>query len=536
MQIAEKINEELTNAGIAFFGAGKHIPEVIAQKTKGRLEVFQSKNEGIDGLSKNKIKNLNSLSDISRRGAEVCLLDNEARSVLFAKYPNYAEYVLVSLSFTPLILIVLVGLIRRRWLGMVELKGVTNLKTVTGQSSKWLVLKNHSAQVDSPIYLSLSAEIGIKGFLNFLKENQLQYVVPRFFEKLPEMHRPDGGDLGILVSNEDAVKVRSFLRENPGDIPVDLHTVSGPAPGSGGMPYYPPIQAKSMLENAVEGPAGSRIPNKQDHLHSFVYHILFHKGFFSGVESAEYENVSNKKPENDYGKYAADLANELGIEMELTLEGMEKMLKAAGWVPKLDTLAAIARLNEWVRWHYFASREIVELGLSVLILKKVAQRNNWVEEIEKDLNAQGFEVVLKKTFTDNEVHELSKVLRGGNWYSSTGNSEDYLPYSAYVLKDLKHSSPIKVSPGRKEARIRVLKTYLRNKYSSSLDSFIHATDDTDQSWEYIEDIFPEKKQEIRDALGDVPVSEEKFSLTSMIKIKSHILKERMKAKVLENFD
>ena len=535
MNINELISERVDRDSIAFFGAGTHIPKIISEKTKGRLEVFLSKNEPIKGVSSTNFKHLNSLSDISRRGADICFLDNEARSVLFAKYPNYAQFVLVRLSFTSLMFVGLIGLIRRRWLGMLEIQGVINLITVLGKRSWWLVLKNNSAQVDDPIYLSLSEDIGIRGFIDFLNSNNVKYVVPRFFKKLPEMHRPDGGDLDILVSDSDAAKVRQFLRENPGGMPVDLHTVSGPAPGSGGMPYYPPIQATKMLDSHVIGPIGTKVPNAEDHLNSFLYHIIFHKGFFSGVKSTQYENVTNKKPENDYGQYATDLANELDIDLQSSLEGMEKVLNDAGWVPKLDTLAAIARLNKWVRWHYFSSREIVELGLSVVILKKIAHNNNWVKAIEDDFKQQEFKVVIQKKFTDFEVDEMSKVLRGGNWYSSTGNAEDYLPYSAYVLLDLKHSSPVKVSPGRKEARIRVLKTFLRSKYSSSLDSFIHATDDTDQSWEYIEDIFPEDKRTINEALGGRK-SSKKVSLLSTIKIKFHTTKERAKAKVLENFD
>jgi hypothetical protein len=254
------------------------------------------------------------------------------------------------------------------------------------------------------------------------------------------------------------------------------------------------------------------------------------------VRSTQFANAANKKPENDYASYAAVLAEKLGIDIELTLEGMESLLKNVEWVPKLDTLAAISRLNEWVRWHYFSSREIVELGLSVVILKKIAQKKGWIEGIEEDFLKQDFKVLLYKEFTDSEVQEVSKVLRGGNWYSSTGDPKDYLPYSAYVLLDLKHKGPIRVTPGRKEARIRVLKTFLRNKYSSSLDSFIHATDDTDQSWEYIEDIFPTKIEEIRENLGDACSCPKGFSLSQSLKIKYHTIKERLKAKILENFN
>jgi hypothetical protein len=303
------------------------------------------------------------------------------------------------------------------------------------------------------------------------------------------------------------------------------------------MPYYPPVQAKIMLKNYVVGPIGARVPCKEDYFNSFLYHIIFHKGFFSGVRSTQFDNVSNKAPENNYGLFASNLASNVSTDMSLTLEDMERVLKKNGWVPKLDTLSAIARLNEWVRWNYFTSREIVEVGLSVLILKKIAHKEDWIESIESDFGDQDFKIIKQKVFSKEDVIHLSKVLRGGNWHSSEGFLSDYLPYNAYILLDLKHKKPEIVKPGRKEARIRMLKTFLRKKYSNSLDSFIHATDDTDQSWEYIDDIFPNEKNDIQDSLSNYIINTPvKNNFKQMIKIKMHTIKERAKAKMLERFE
>lgn len=536
MKMDKDFKALLNKGSVAFFGAGKNCPAILCERDKGRLEVFSSKRESVKGFYDKRRQTLNSLSDISRRGADVCFLDNEARGVLLAKYPNYAQFVFVRISLTSEILLGVVGLARRYWRGMVKLSGIVRLKNVEIGSSTWLVIKNTTTQVEDPIYLSVSDEIGVQGLVDFMNENNIDYVIPRFFEKLPDLHRTNGGDLDLLVGDECAHEVRVFLRNNPGKIPVDLHTVSGPAPGSSGMPYFPPLKAKEMLEGRVSGPIGAWIPSPKDHFYAFLYHVVYHKGFFSGVKSTKYSGSSNANPENDYGTISAKLAEKLGQSMDLSLEGMERVLSQSGWVPKLDTLAAIARLNEWVRWHYFSSREILEVGLSVVVLKKIAEKNGWIDSIEADFKEQDFEVVLFKKFSDVEVVEMSQVLRGGNWYTSRGEVKDYLPHSAYVLKDKRHRSPVKVVPGTKEARIRVLKTYLRNKYSKSLDSFIHATDDTDQSWEYIDDIFETKGREIVEgAIGNLPETK-KQSAFSWVKLGLHKFKERAKAKILEHFE
>jgi len=538
MSLKGMIVKKIETESVAFFGAGRSVPNIVSAKESGRLEIFRSKKRKQPVGLEIGCKELNSLSDISRRGANTCFLDNEAIKVLIAKYPNYAQIVLVRVRPSPTFILGLVGLARRVLKNMVLVRGLVFLDDNPSGKSCWLVLENCSSQVDEPIYLSLSKEVGVQGLINFLNEKNVNYVVPRFFESFPELHRDQGGDVDILVSDADAAKVRAFLRQNPGRIPVDLHTVSGPAPGSGGMPYFPPRLALHMLDNHISGPINARVPNPADYLHSFLYHILFHKGLFSGVVSESFPDSSNTKPENNYGEFARNLADKVDIELELTLEALERVLADAGWVPKLDTLAAIARLNTWVRWHYFDSREILEIGLSVVILKTIARKNNWIDSIEKDFELQDFEILCHKTFTDTEQAEMSKILRGGNWHSSTGNLEDYLPHSVYILLDKRHKSPTTAMPGRKEARVRMLKTYLRQKYDPSLDSFIHATDDTDQSWEYIRDIYadetPAIKELISQKVGQTPQS--KKDMLVQFKIWSHVIKERIKARVLADFD
>ena len=57
------------------------------------------------------------------------------------------------------------------------------------------------------------------------------------------------------------------------DIRLGLHTVTGE---QGSIPYFPPHLAKQILDNATNGPAGSRIPSPEDGLKSFIYHSLYH--------------------------------------------------------------------------------------------------------------------------------------------------------------------------------------------------------------------------------------------------------------------
>jgi len=523
---------------VAIFGVRQDIPELIALKKQGRLEVFNSKKrrKGKGGNDAN--KTLHALSDISRYGADVCFLDHEAIKVLIAKYPNSSQYVLVRLQFSFTFLVGLAGLFRRVKKKMVRVRGVISLKNSGRGSSRWMVLENSTTQVQNPIYLSLSEDVGIDGLITFLNEQKTRYVVPRFFESFPNLHRPEGGDVDLLVDDEDAPVVRKFLKENSGRIPVDLHTVYGPAPGSGNMPYFLPKLANAMLDGHTIGPIGTKIPNDKDYYFSFLYHILYHKGFFSGVVSRDFPDVEKHTPENNYGQFAVGLAKVLGYDLLVSLESFEKVLEKEGYIPKLDTLSAIARLNKWVRWHYFGSKKIQEIGLSVLLLKKIAHKRNWIPQIEQDIRDEGFTVIKHEVFNEKQVKELSGILRGGNWHVSSENKNDYLPNSVYVLMDNMHTGSVKATSGTKESRIRLLKTKLRKKYNQSLDSFVHTTDDTEQSWEYIKDIWPEKILELKEIVNTrmEDTSIRKNSLGMIVKTRAHIIKERIKEWILLSYE
>lgn len=537
----EELMKAIDTESVAYFAYSTSIPKVILDKNVGRVEIFHSKKaRSVKPLNKS-TKILHSLNDISRYGSSVCFLDNEASKVLLAKYPNSARYVLYRLKLSSTTIFDLVGLLRRIRKGAVAIDGVCKFQTGNARgSTRWLVLRNTTTQVKDPIYLSLSEEVGIAGLVRFLNEANISYVVPRFFEQFPLLHRPDGGDVDLLVDDKDAAKVRQFLKVNPGMIPVDLHTVFGPAPGSGDMPYYIPKLALSMLKNYERGPLDVKIPNKNDYFLSFLYHILFHKGFFSGVDSQRYPTFVNSDPENNYGEFASKLGKACGVELENTMESFENELAKHDYIPKLDTLSAISRINKWVRLRYFGSAYIEECGLSVLILKKIAHKNGWVPSIEAQIENQGFRVIRHKLFSEDEVVELSSVLRGGNWYVNTENKSDYLPQSVYVLLDENHGGYVKAASGKKETRIRLLKTALRSKLDSSLYSFVHATDDTAQSWEYISDIWPDEISEFESIINaqvEVAASVATSpSLGTTLKTKMHIIKERIKQRILDVYE
>ena len=172
----------LFEESVSFFGFKGEIPKILLDKSIGRLDVFSKKEMTIGEFSEVKTRQLNSLADISRYGTSVCFLNGDSKRVLLAKYPNGANFVAVKVELSWDWLLVLVGIFRRLKRGSIKIYGVKRLKKNTSGSSTWLIIKNTTSQVDSPIYLSISEHVGIKGLITYLNNNHVNYIVLIKFE------------------------------------------------------------------------------------------------------------------------------------------------------------------------------------------------------------------------------------------------------------------------------------------------------------------------------------------------------------------
>ena len=76
--------------------------------------------------------------------------------------------------------------------------------------------QKYSSIVLNSNHFYLSANIGVEKLIAWLNGNNIKYVVLRFFERLPNLHRK-GGDIDLLVADEDEEMVKAFLADNASD-------------------------------------------------------------------------------------------------------------------------------------------------------------------------------------------------------------------------------------------------------------------------------------------------------------------------------
>lgn len=492
----------LKEGNISFFGCReKEIPAYVQEKDTGKVRAALRRGYG-EAAGNIRTVCYEDLGEIRDDRGDIYFLDREAVKVLFVDFPGTAHYVCVRLVPRLSWIIALPGLMRRLLKGLVCIDSVKRFKNSNGSTSQWLVLK-HQLTETLHTRLSLSEEVGVQGFLDFLNEQKSEYAVLRFFEKLPQLYR-EGGDIDLLVSDNDERLVKGFLKEHPGSIGVDVWTVS--RTNFNDVTYYPPPLARKILSSVVTGPAGAQVPAPKEAFLALAYHVVYHKGPFAGVPSSLSDVAVNQNPENDYANVLKRMAKELAIEVDITMEGLDNYLKQEGWQPQSDTLAKLAPRNKWIWRRFFAKKATEEVGLGIFILKQKAVVSGIIEMIlEKIQSQKNFRVLQTKFFNDKEVRIVADALRGGVWNSKAGPSEEYLPAVAVLVLDteIARSSLLGTVEQDLKSGIRSLKRDIRKTFDTKEGSIVHATDNTHETWEYIPVCFSGETENIKSIVDEL---------------------------------
>jgi hypothetical protein len=439
--------------------------------------------------------------------ADVCVLDGNAIKVLIAMYPSAPTYVLLRFAPRWAWLLGSLGLFRRLVMGLVRIKCIVALTDANGKKTRWLLLQQKGMSAHkSPVLPDI---IGVPAFLSWLRAQNINYVVLRFYERLPALYR-EAGDIDLLLSNEDKERVKEYLKDNAHlltgvskDIRLGLHAASGE---QGSIPYYPPLLARQILENAIDGPAGSRIPSPEDALRSFIYHALYHakKGYAAGIPSALKEHIE-KHPENDYAAVIQEMADALGISPGRTMEELDEYLATEGWRPKLDTLAKLGETNAWVYDRFFSLGQGGPVGLAVFMLREWVYEQGLADQAVSVIKENGFTVLREKVLSGEEKKRATETLRGGSWGENPdGTSTGWRPAVALVVVDMKCVKlPPAYAKGYEHFKIRNMKNVLRRKFDKEDRGSVHSTDNTHESWEYIDICFPGEVEAIQSELASL---------------------------------
>ncbi|MCM8539221.1 MAG: hypothetical protein NE328_03030 [Lentisphaeraceae bacterium] len=351
----------------------------------------------------------------------------------------------------------------------------------------------------------INPDYSIEEFFTQLKKLKVKYTVLRWFEDLPNIEQ--GEDIDFLIADEDIDKFSTLLVPYPYNNAqkIDLYSASG-LPGSAyqALPYFQTNLAKQILNNRILYKNLYFIPSPKDHFYSLTYHAVYHKAETSGLPI---DSDGQLTPgEHNYDKVIKNLASKVNIKIEDTsLNSLHGILKSNGWTPSIDLIRKLGHnKSPWLQSLHPGSQR--SSSMAVFILRDWAKGKNLVSVLNKWFDAEGISVLHFEELSKSKVAETSEILRGGNWgqgpYPVCGGK----PYAAFVLLD---QSPIAADEKTKKShpfvnnlRFREVKSKLRDFVNQKLPkdkrtNCLHCCDDDEESWEYIDLLFPDKKEALK---------------------------------------
>lgn len=445
-----------------------------------------------------------SSKQVKMNNADLLILSGTS-SVQLLYFDNYchAESIMVSFKFFRFYFYLsLLGLIKNILLDNINIAGCITLR-IEGKKRRLWVLRN--LKKDKGVRRRyLSPRLGVEDFFKKIKDKNLNYLILRWFDQLPEIDKDE--DIDILVSDKDVVEFEKTLNMLPGSIPVDLYSVSGDTNVQSKMSYYPPNLAIELLENTETKDNLYRVPSPDYYFLSLVYHILYHKGHRSGLVNNQ-GLVFHGEPEHDYKKILEEMTSKLGLDLNIDMDSLDDFLDSKGWRPSNDALRRLSNRNEWIRAKYFSIDKKpfdYKGSMAVFILRDSAVDLKMDDMLLDLIRFEGFSIVYSGDINKEVLLDVKNNIRGGNWTQNTWAYPGGGPAKIVVAYDLVPITPdeviLKKNPQISNTRVlyknrirRIANSYLKKDQYSNM---IHSSDNDSEAWEYVDIILPEKKDTI----------------------------------------
>lgn len=430
-----------------------------------------------------------------KNDAEVLALEGDAVSVLWSRRSmRQVRQVLVRPS-----LVLQVPLFVRRVAKSLVYRGLLR----AGAAGEWWLFDcRHEAKPSARLWLS--PELGLAGFFAELERRRLRWSVLRWWEALPARK---GGDVDMLVHDDDLDELSRILDGRIGSIPLDVYAVFGSRGHSyGGACYYPSPLAAAMLERSVLNERGVRVLAPEDAFHALAYHALYHKGEASGLPSTTPGVRPFADPKHDFATILPAMARGLGFELAPTMEAIDELLAEHGWRPPRDTLRKWSRKNRWIRSRWFREHSRAqEPGLVVFVLRRRAIEQDLLPLVQREIQASGFEILRVLELDPAAAERVERGTRGGNWGRGDWPADGGPPACVIVGFD---PAPLPLRrrfrrryPDMDNGRI-VEKRRIRDAVNATLppserSNLLHSSDNAEEALEYLALASPEHAAEIR---------------------------------------
>lgn len=286
-----------------------------------------------------------------------------------------------------------------------------------------------------------------------LNDSNIPYVVLRWADDVPlspQAERDYAHDIDHLIADNGIRTAMKIASAQPGKIKCDYYSATGRSGTSyKGMPYYMPVLADRILSGRFLDPRGFYRPNPMDEFHSFAYHLCYHKGHRSGIETG-LDAPTNPKPARDYKTALNDYAKAAGIvDWECnSLLDLHHYLLSVGWALPYDLM------TRWPDQHPFlaklATQTKAQMQDDIAALKDISLfvlRDDCdtpaLENLAKHMIAERFTILSERRLDAAAVARVMSQTRGGNW-TEKFRPAPVEPSLVFICKNAETPGPIPV--------------------------------------------------------------------------------------------
>ncbi len=337
----------------------------------------------------------------------------------------------------------------------------------------------------------IKRDISVETFFERLFDKR--YVLLRWFDQYPTLSKTE--DYDILISDKEFnFAIKQCVPYPNGGQPIDFYTPKGlNGANYNGTTYFPTNLAEEILNNSELYKKKVRVPNNKYHLLSLAYHIVFHKGYDSGITKNQEEI---KIIDHDYLDIINNLKKKLNYKYNFyDLNTIYNFLQKKQWIPNAESFNILSRYNRYIRELEKIKFNTIDKSkgeLIVFIIREYAALNNFIDEIKRTVFNNGISIIEYKDLNKKEVAFAKKNFRGGYWGRGNFIKSGGVPFSMLICFDYCPNISC-IDSSKTDSNILILKNLIRNKINKNQFFFnqaniIHSTDNEIESLEYIKKI------------------------------------------------
>ena len=381
----------------------------------------------------------------------------------------------------------------------------------------WMFLKSLIKKPSYSTRVYLRAGLDYETFIGHLNGSGIDYVILRWFEDWPAIE--DDEDIDILVSDAHLATIRSFCvpYEN-GCQKLDIYSQTG-CDNSGyyGASYFPEKLATALLENRVLYKDSVYVPSGKTYFLSLAYHCVCHKGYESGLPKDK-ASTSKDDSDHDYFHILSSEAEKSGMsDTDITLADLYHLLEKHNSLPQTDTLALLARYNQWLFDHLNDKDPIDDMkkgDVIVFVIRQWAHDNHKIDEILQAITDEKLLIIDHVPLTDPQIKLAKQTIRGGQWDAGPYPKSGGAPYSLIICFDYAPKTPNKktqkIYPFMTNERV-LLKHQIRDSINKQLllwrqVNCMHSSDNETEATDYLSILEPEKQSAIHAKIAAIRTS------------------------------